>query len=283
MAGAFLPRYQRPTPVERWLHGVGAPLVWVFWRIVELIIRVQLRLGTKIANGKDMIPSERMEVGVFGEASMLAPPEFYPLIRKGRITAHRTEIDRYTPDGVVLKDGTELGIDRVILATGWECDYGYLSDEAKIALGEEEDGFYLYRHILQPALPNLAFIGRATTFVSVLTYCLQARWLAELITGRISLPSPSAMVREIDEMKAWKRSWMPFSAARGARLFLHAPHYHDELMVDIGADPFRKRGPFAPLKELFSPYEPRDYSAIVAGSWERPDQRAESGDASTEA
>jgi dimethylaniline monooxygenase (N-oxide forming) len=283
MASAFLPPYQRPTPVERWLHGIGKPLVWVFWRILELIIRVQLRLGTKIANGKNLIPSERIEFGLFGEASMLPPPEFYPLIRKGRITAHRTEVDRYMPDGVALKDGTELAVDRVVLATGWECDYAYMSDETRDALGEGEDGFYLYRHILPPALPNLAFIGRATTFVSVLTFCLQARWLAELINGRISLPSTSDMVREIDEMKVWKRSWMPFSSARGARLFLHAHHYHDELMVDMGADPLRKRGPFAPVKELFAPYEPRDYSAIVAGSWERPDQGAEPVDTSTEA
>src|SRR5262245_66576029 len=50
-------------------------------------------------------------------------------------------------------------------------------------LGTDEDGFYLYRQILHPDLPNLVFIGRTSTFINILTYCLQARRLAELIAG----------------------------------------------------------------------------------------------------
>ena len=92
-------------------------------------------------------------------------------------------------------------------------------NDAMVHRGPDDDGFYLYRHMLPPDLPNLAFIGRATSFVSVLTYSLQARWLAELIAGRIVLPEREAMLREIEEMKAWKRSWMPFSPARSARYF----------------------------------------------------------------
>jgi hypothetical protein len=42
-------------------------------------------------------------------------------------------------------------------------------------------------------------------------------------------------------------------------------HYHDELLQDFGADPLRKTGIFAPLKEVFAPYEPRDYRTIVSG------------------
>lgn len=267
LASTFIPLYQRATPVERWLHSIGKPLVWIFWRILESIIFVQHRLGTEIANGKNLLPSAPFEIDAFGESLMLARPDFYPLIREGRISAHRTEIARYMPDGIALKDGTELTVDCVVLATGWKSDFEYLSADTRAALGTDDDGFYLYRHILSPDLPNLAFVGRATSFVSVLTYCLQARWLAELIAGRVVLPEREAMLREIEEMKAWKRSWMPFSPARGARLFLHAQHYHDELMMEIGADPLRKRGLLAPLKELFSPYEPVDYRAIVAGDW----------------
>jgi len=39
-------------------------------------------------------------------------------------------------------------------------------------------------------------------------------------------------------------------------------------MIDMGADPLRKRGFFAPLKELFSPYEPKDYRDIIADDGE---------------
>jgi len=269
LASAFLPLYQRSTPVERWLHGIGRPLVWLFWRIFEIIIRLQCRLGTRIANGKNLLPVSPFETDTTGEGTMVTRPGFYPLLREGRISAHRTEIARYTPDGVVLKDGTELAVDCVVLATGWKSDFGYLPENARKALGMDEDGFYLYRHMLHPDLPNLAFVGRATAVCNILTHSLQARWLAELIAGRVVLPQRSGMLLEIEEIKAWKRSWMPYSPARSTRLFMHAQHYHDELMKDIGVDPLRKRGLFAPLKELLAPYEPADYHEIVAGNWDR--------------
>lgn len=70
---------------------------------------------------------------------------------------------------------------------------------------------------------------------------------------------------------------MPFSEARGARLLLHMLYYHDELLRDFGADPLRKRGILAPLKELFVPYQPHDYREIVTGDWERTEGRAVAG------
>ncbi len=41
------------------------------------------------------------------------------------------------------------------------------------------------------------------------------------------------MAREIEDMKAWKPKWMPFSTGRGTRLLLHMLHYHDELPTAI--------------------------------------------------
>jgi hypothetical protein len=51
-------------------------------------------------------------------------------------------------------------------------------------------------------------------------------------------------------------------------------HYHDELLRDFGANPLRKRGLLAPLKELLVPYQPSDYRAIVAGDWIGAEGRA---------
>ena len=274
MTGALITPYLRPSPVARWLHGIGKPLVWFFWRLVELLLYLQCRLGTRIANGKNLVPSKPVDIDCFGESTMVPRPELYGLIRQGRIVAHRTEISAFTPDGITLRDGDTLAVDCVVFGTGWKSDYSFLPNEALETLGTDEDGFYLYRHMLHPDLPNLIFIGRASTFLSILTYCLQARWLAELIAGRHVLPSRQDMLAEIAQLKVWKRSWMPFSAARGARLLLHMLYYHDELLQDFGANPLRKRGILAPLKELFVPYQPSDYRSIVAGDWEASEGRA---------
>jgi dimethylaniline monooxygenase (N-oxide forming) len=274
MCGALLNPYQRPSPLVRWVHGPGKPRVWIYWRLVELLLYVQCRLGTRIAKGKNLVPSTPVEVDCFGESTMVPRPELYRLIREGRISAHRTEIERYTPEGVALKDGEVLDVDRVVLATGWKSDYSFIPSDVSESLGTDDDGFYLYRHILHPDLPNLVFIGRASTFLSVLTYCLQARWLAELVAGRMELPDQASMRQDIEEMKIWKRTWMPFSAGRGARVLLHMLHYHDELLTDFGANPLRKRGILAPLKELFVPYQPSDYESIVSDGWDRLEGRS---------
>src|SRR5262249_25028086 len=54
LTGALSPPYLHPTPVVRWLNGIGKPLVWIFWRLVELVLYVQCRLGTKIAKGNNL-------------------------------------------------------------------------------------------------------------------------------------------------------------------------------------------------------------------------------------
>lgn len=268
LASTLIPLYQRPSRLEKVVHSLGKPLVWLWWRIVELLLRVQCRLDTPIEDGATLLPDKPVEFDAFSESVMLPRPDLYCRIRKGEIHAHRTEITRYTPDGITLRNGRELKVDTVVYGTGWRTEYRFLPDALKDDLGFDRDGVYLYRHMLHPAAPGLVFLGQASTVSNILSYSLQARWLADLIAGKHTLPDPQAMMADIEEMKAWKRQSMPHSAARSARLILHLQHYHDELLRDIGADPLRKTGVFAPLKELIAPYEPKDYRTIVSGDWE---------------
>jgi len=268
LTSTLIPLYYHPSGVERIVHTVGKPLVWFWWRLVELLLIVQCRLWSRFGTRPSLVPTKPVEVDTFGEATMLPRPEFYRLVAKGEIRPQRTEIIEYTTAGIFLKNGASLEVDVVILATGWESDYGFLSGKARSSINFEEDGFYLYRHMVHPDVPNLLFIGSASTLASILTYNLQARWLGELIKDHHRLPSREEMLRDIEEMKAWKRKWMPLSPARGARLILHLQHYHDDLLRDFGATPLRKTGIFAPFKEIFAPYEPNDYRTIVSGEWE---------------
>jgi len=269
MVSTLIPPYQRLTGVERVIHSLGKPLVWVYWRLVELLLFLQLRLGSRFGSRVDLTPDLPAEIGGFSEATMLPRPAFHRELRRGGIQGHRTTIAEYTQAGVRLGDGAVLAVDTVVLTTGWDTDFGFLGEDLWRRLDAGDDGFYLYRHMLHPATPGLVFIGRAATICSILTYSLQARWLGELLAGNHSVPHADAMTREIAGMKVWKQSWMPPSAARSARLILHMQHYHDELLMDLGASPLRKRGIFAPLKEFIFPYVPGDYATIVSGEWKR--------------
>ena len=263
LTSALIPLHYRPSTLERCLHTLGRPLVWGWWRVVEGLLTAQYGLGSRGNTRANLVPSAPIEFDAFGEAVMLPRPAFYRQLRNGQIKPIEAEIAGFTTHGVTLGNGQALTVDTVILATGWETDYSWLADDVRAALNFADDGLYLYRQMLHPAVQDLAFVGYASTIASVLTYNLQARWLADLLDQRHHLPDAAAMQHNIEAQQTWKRRTMPPSRGRAARLLLHMLHYHDELLEDIGESPLRKRGPFAPFKEVFAPYEPADYRNVV--------------------
>ena len=263
LTASLIPPYVRPTPAVRLLHTIGKPLPWLFWRVVEILLRAQQKLDTRIENGKTLVPEHDVIFDAYSERTMVPRPGFFDLIRKRRIIAHRSSIECFDEERLVLSDGTSVEADCVVFGTGWETNYSFLTEAIKTNLHEEADGLYLYRHVLHPKLPNLAFVGRVSTFMSVTTYALQARWLAEVLSGGVALPSSENMEVAISNLKAWKRSWMPDGPARSGTLLLHMAHYHDELLRDLGEDPLRKRGLMAPLKEVLAPYQASDFRDVV--------------------
>jgi dimethylaniline monooxygenase (N-oxide forming) len=265
LTSALIPLYYHPSGLERALHTLGKPLVWFWRRLVELLLILQCGLWSRFGTRPSLVPKKPVEIDTFGESVMLPRPEFYKLVRKNVIIPQQTEIAEYTPTGIILKNGQNVSADVVVLATGWKTDYGFLPGEVARRIKFEADGVYLYRHMFHPDVPNLFFVGCASTIASILTYNLQARWLTDLIAGNHRLPDREYILRDIEDMKAWKRKWMPFSPGRGSRLLLHMLHYHDELLNDFGATRLRKTGILAPFKEVFAPYQPNDYGVIVSG------------------
>jgi dimethylaniline monooxygenase (N-oxide forming) len=65
-------------------------------------------------------------------------------------------------------------------------------------LGLQKDGLYLYRNVLPPQLPRLAFVGsEVSTFNNILTAGLQAEWLAQHWAGGAQLPTPEEMAEDV--------------------------------------------------------------------------------------
>ena len=263
LVAGLIPPYVRPTPIIGAIHTIGYPLPWLFWRVVELLLRAQQRLDTQISNGRNLVPEDPVEYDAYTERTMVPRPGFIDLIRSGTLKAHRTGLARFDGNRLFLRDGNALDLDCVVYGTGWRNGYEFLPTEVRAALGDDRDGFYLYRHILHPDVPGLAFVGRASSFMSLTTFALQARWLAEVLSGTLEPPSNDEMKRAIKDQRAWKRSWMPAGPARSSTLLLHMSQYHDELLLDLGEDPLRKRGILGPLKELFFPYVAQDYRDVV--------------------
>ena len=245
---AFLPLYQHPGIWERRLHDHGGWLVWGFWRAMEWVLRIQFRLKSA-----GVLPDSKLVQDMF-TGDFVASPSIYSLIHKGRIKTKRASIREFTPEGVELDNGEHLDADIVVMGTGWEYDCSALPEALQSTL--EDDGLYLYRHILHPECPRIAFIGMASTFNNSLSDYLEVRWLVALLKGDISLPDGTQMLREIEQMKTWKRKIMPDQKSRGSLLQLHGLHYHDELLRDLDIRHKRKRNMIA---EVFGAYLPADY------------------------
>ncbi len=265
LCSTLIPPYQNPTRLEKIIHGVGKPLPWLFWRIVELLFWLQCRLGPGLGSRVRLAPERRIEIDAFGESTQVPKPEFFRLARNGRIQLQHSVVERFTEHGPVLANGQKLDVDTVIFATGWKTDFSFIDRDIWERLEPGDDGFYLYRHIVPARVPGLFFIGRASSISSILTYSLQSRWLVDVLCDRVQLPTEEHMAQNVAQMRSWKQSWMPFSAARSARLIAHTQHYHDELLEDMGLNPKRKTGLLAPLKEVIFPYQPSDYASVVAG------------------
>jgi cation diffusion facilitator CzcD-associated flavoprotein CzcO/uncharacterized protein YjbI with pentapeptide repeats len=248
---AFLPLYVHPGKWEKRLHGFGGWLVWGFWRFMERVLRVQFRLRSAGA-----LPTSRLEQDIF-TGDFVASPNIYELMHQGRIKTEQASIDAFTVDGVELGNGKHVKADIVVLGTGWEYDHAFLPADFRDVI--EDDGIYLYRHVLHPDFSRLVFVGLASTFSNSLSDYLEVRWLVALLKGEISLPDRALMLDEIESMKQWKRKTMPEQQSRGSMLQVHALHYHDELLRDLGIKCKRKSNFLA---EIFGAYLPADYKDI---------------------
>jgi len=243
-------------PVAAWFHAVLAPLKWLFWRIVELMFRVQFRLSG------DAVPEIPIEIDLFTGGQILSY-EFRDMLCEGHVESMKGSIDHFVEDGVVLADGTHLQADVVIYGTGFGKSYKIFDEATQQKLAVERDGLYLYRNIIPAAVADLAFVGsEVSTFNNILTHGLQALWLQRLLSGKMRLPRRSIMHQAVEKEQAWKRSWMPASSARSSIWQLHMMKYHDNLCRDMQVSHRRKGFNF--LAEIFVPYSAADYADLFA-------------------
>lgn len=243
------------TSLARYMHGLLAPIKWVWWRIVELMFRFQFGLP------KEMMPDQPIDIDVFTGGQILNY-DFRDMLKTGQVKAKKGSLEKFTENGVILGDGTQLEADIVVFGTGFTKNYGLFDRLVQNKLDIERDGLYLYRNVIPTRLPDIAFVGaEVSTFNNILTHGLQAEWLARVLSGDVHLPSQGAMIQAQEKEQAWKRTWMPGTSARGSIYQLHMMKYHDLLMKDMKENHRRKGWNF--LAEIFSPYSAADYRSLL--------------------
>jgi dimethylaniline monooxygenase (N-oxide forming) len=225
----------------------------VWWRVVETMFSCQFNIKSKEK------PKTPIEVDLFTGGQILTY-EYRNMLKQGKVKGILGAIREFKEKSVVLQDGTELEADMVIYGTGFKKNYDFIERLVQEQFQIERDGLWLYRNILPVGVPNMAFIGcEVSTFNNILTHGLQAKWLAQLLSGEMDKPAKGTMMKTIEKEQAWKRSWMPPSSARAAIWQLHMLKYHDNLCKDMGV-PYKRKG--CCLPEVFAPYTAADYKDL---------------------
>ena len=247
-------QYLRPVEVEKFLHSLGKPLVWIFWRLQEAILRWRLGL-----DNCGLRPEESMDKTLNCTTNFVAD-NFYNYVQSRKIQTRKTEITKFLPDGVELASGEYLQADVVIFGTGFRQDISFLEEKYRRWIVDEEGNFHLYRHMIHPDVPHLGFLGYNSSVFCQLTSEVGSWWLAQYCKGNLALPSRSQMYKEMHIQYRWSRKNLPSSLAYGICVAPFSFHYLEELIKDMGFKIYGKRS--KSIQKMMDVVDPSAYQSL---------------------
>jgi dimethylaniline monooxygenase (N-oxide forming) len=221
----------------------------------HLVVRVYRRLGIPDSIWRPITPDfdvwrSRLTVG----------SELLPQIAAGRVTVH-SDVAQVEGSQVIFEDGTRTQVDTIICCTGYSLSFPFLDETIIKPIGDTID---LYQHVFHPDVPNLAFIGQCIVTGPLFPVAeLQARWVARVLAGKVGLPAPTSMHRQIHEQQR-------AATRRGAHpLRVQLLDYMDALANQIGVAPKLLRHPRLLVPLLAGPLLAAQYRLDGPGQWEQ--------------
>jgi len=258
--------WAQPTAMERFLHNRIPFVISSFWDFIQSIVLFQLNRNSK---GKDNAAKERLNVLIpehkilmdFRSSGALGPENYYPLVAEGKILPYHSEIECFSHDSIQLKNGRVIPCDVVVLSVGYLTpSFPFLPEKYRALLEAEKDGTQLYRHLIHPRIPRLAFAGFNHGYMHVPSVEIGTQWLCAYLRGELELPSIEEMERSIEHIRNWKRENIKFENARSSAVSTRFQQYIDILLKELDVSPYRKLpNVFA---EIFSRYKASDYKGI---------------------
>ena len=191
----------------------------------------------------------------------MAPQMYLKYVADERLFPCHGEIDGFTEEGVQLKNGEKINCDLAVLSLGSSSPrFPFMPENYRRMLEKENDGVQLYRHLLHPRIPNMAFAGFNHGFMHVPAAEVGMLWLTAYLDGDLELPSPEEMEGCIDRVLEWKREHIHFEPSRSCAVNTRFQQYIDIMLQDLGLSPYRKLPNI--FAEIFGQYGAADYTGI---------------------
>ena len=228
------------------------------------------------------------------------PTNIHDLIRQGQIRVHVADIDRLDGRTVRLSDGVSVETDVLICATGWKkgSDFNFKNFDLNLPLPQDEiermcavadrkvlETFPVLqkqpdlRNEAKPAEPlrnyrfivpsqaifkrNLAFAGALSTTATSCVANAQGLWISAFFDGKLDrfAKDDKEAIDEIILHTQFEKIRYPCGYGASLPDFaFDCVQYIDLLLTDLNI-PCNRKSSY--LKELFSPYKPRDYKGLT--------------------
>eukprot|EP00092_Neocalanus_flemingeri_P007944 GFUD01008571.1.p1 GENE.GFUD01008571.1~~GFUD01008571.1.p1 ORF type:complete len:438 (-),score=120.28 GFUD01008571.1:45-1358(-) len=107
------------------------------------------------------------------------------------------------PAAFLLTDGSKVQCSAIILATGYEYNFPFLSEDCQVRL-ENRQVQTLYKHLVSVDHPTLCFVGIPVQICPFPQFDLQIRYFVKLLTGQAKLPTKAEMCEETRREMEWK-------------------------------------------------------------------------------
>lgn len=109
----------------------------------------------------------------------------------------KPNIKKFENRTVCFEDGSQEEFDMIIYATGYKITFPFLKHLPDFDI-EHNNDIRLYKKIIHPSHPDIFFIGLLQPLGAIMPLAeQQAKWIAELINGKRTLPSKEQMIAYI--------------------------------------------------------------------------------------
>lgn len=109
----------------------------------------------------------------------------------------KPNIKKFENRMVYFEDDSQEEFDMIIYATGYKITFPFLQHLPDFDI-EQNNDIRLYKKIIHPAHPDIFFIGLLQPLGAIMPLAeQQAKWIAELINGKRTLPSKEQMIAYI--------------------------------------------------------------------------------------
>ncbi|KAI9331702.1 hypothetical protein BDR26DRAFT_938250 [Obelidium mucronatum] len=233
--------------------------------------------------GDSMIPTTSLSNQC---AAIMQPTTFLSKVRSNSIQHHpQTTITRFSHRTIHLSNNnTQINnIDAVVFATG-TIQNMVVPDGFKGLV--ESNGLFLYRHLVHPEIPDMAFCQGLGSTMTPVTISMGLHWITAVLRNEILLPPTETQMSEIKNLKRMQIERACIDDADLANRVEFFP-FCDRVCLDLGICPFRKLNrwgitkwwnPLAWVHEVVGCYSPDDYDFNIIDAEIRNIRREKGGE-----